>query len=123
MAMLIFAPLTAQAALNLGVGTDSLTETAGQTAGYGETDRTTFAQTIGQVVAIACSFLGIIFTVLLVYAGFYWMLARGEEEKVKKAIAIIRASIIGLIIVLAAYSISYYVTNAIFTVSAPPTQP
>jgi uncharacterized membrane protein len=74
-----------------------------------------FAAQIGQLVQTAMSFLGIIFTVLLIYAGFLWMTARGEETKVEKAKNIIITAIIGLIIVLAAYSISYFVTKALLS--------
>ena len=94
-------------AINLGT---ELTEDAAVMAGYsaGTTD-TTFAETLGTIVKAVLSLVGIIFTLLLVYAGFIWMTARGEEDKVKKATSIIQAAIIGLIITLAAYSITAFV--------------
>lgn len=101
------------AAINLGG--DLLRGAAGE-AGYDPgTTETTFAENIGSIVQAAMAFLGIIFTALLVYAGFYWMIARGDEEKVKKAQSIIRASIIGLVIVLASYSISFFVLEALLS--------
>jgi hypothetical protein len=39
------------------------------------------------------------------------MTARGDEGKVEKAVDIIRASIIGLIITLSAYAITFFVTS------------
>jgi len=53
----------------------------------------------------------------IVYAGYLWIIARGEEEKISKAKAIIRGSIIGLIVVLGAYAITAFVVSR-FTTSA-----
>ncbi|MBD3311357.1 MAG: hypothetical protein GF349_02570 [Candidatus Magasanikbacteria bacterium] len=94
-------------AIDLGTG---LTEDAALRAGYSAgTTETTFAETLGTVVKAALSLVGIIFTLLLVYAGYLWMTARGEEDKVNKATKIIQAAIVGLIITLAAYSITNFV--------------
>jgi hypothetical protein len=54
--------------------------------------------------------VGTIFFVLTIYAGILWMTARGDDKKVEKSIDIIRSSIIGLAVTLAAYSITYFVT-------------
>jgi cbb3-type cytochrome oxidase subunit 3 len=70
---------------------------------------------IGSIVQVALSFLGVIFLVLMVYGGFLWMTARGNEEQVAKAKNLITAAIIGLIIVLAAYAISYVLIEKIGT--------
>ncbi len=57
--------------------------------------------------------LGIIFIILIVYAGYIWMMAQGNEEDIEKAKKIIRNSIIGLIIIIAAYSITYFVFSSL----------
>jgi len=49
----------------------------------------------------------------IIYAGFIWITARGEEERIIKAKAIIRNSIIGLIIVFSAYAITAFVLDRI----------
>ena len=59
----------------------------------------------GQVIGVFISILGVIFLGLMVYAGFEYMMARGEEEKVKKSLATIRQAIVGLIITISAYAI------------------
>lgn len=68
---------------------------------------------IGQVVAAVIKgflgLLGIIFVVLIVIAGNKWMNARGNEEKVEEAQDTIRRAIIGLIITVSAYAITYFV--------------
>lgn len=55
------------------------------------------------------SLLGIIFVILMLYAGYVWMMAHGEEEEVRKAKQTIRRALIGLVIVVCAYSITYFV--------------
>ncbi|PIZ95368.1 MAG: hypothetical protein COX81_01015 [Candidatus Magasanikbacteria bacterium CG_4_10_14_0_2_um_filter_37_12] len=98
-------------AIDLGVG--SAKNAAGK-AGYDSaTNETTFAKTIGTVVQAILSLVGIIFLSLMVYAGYLWMTAMGEEEEVKKAKTIIRQSIIGLIITVGAYSITAFVLPVI----------
>lgn len=73
--------------------------------------------TIGSSVAIIIKaflgLLGIIFVFLMVYAGYHWMTAAGDEQKVTKAKDTLRTAIIGLIIIVAAYSITYFVLKAL----------
>ncbi len=66
---------------------------------------TTLPYVIGIVVQSALAMVGAIFIVLMLYAGYNWMIARGEEEKVSKAKDTITASIIGIIIVVGAWAI------------------
>ena len=54
-------------------------------------------------------FLGIIFLVLLIIAGFKYMTASGNEEQVKSALKHITQAVIGLVIVLSACGISYWI--------------
>ena len=60
-------------------------------------------------VGIGLSFVGIIFFLLMLYAGFQWMMAMGNSEKAEKSKDMIEAAVIGLIIVLAAYAIATFV--------------
>lgn len=57
--------------------------------------------------------LGIIFLVLIIYAGFEWMTAQGDEEKVTKAKDTLTRAVIGLVIIIAAYSITYFVFSSL----------
>jgi len=66
---------------------------------------------VGQVIQAGLGLLGVIFLCLTVYAGFLWMTAQGQEEKVEKALNIIKTAVVGLIITLAAYSISTFVVG------------
>lgn len=103
--------------------TGKLTNVAGQ-AGFQDEDPN-IATTIGTIIKGFLSLLGIVFMGYVIYAGQLWMTARGNEEQIIKAKAIIRGSIIGIIIIFAAYAITDFVISRAITASnysAPQTQ-
>ena len=69
---------------------------------------------VGTIINVALSLMGILATVLIVYAGFKWMTAGGNEENVKSAQKILMAAVIGLVIILAAYAISSFVLRSLY---------
>ncbi|MFH1291983.1 MAG: hypothetical protein ABIH87_02190 [bacterium] len=64
--------------------------------------------TVVFIIRILLTFLGTVFLCLMIYAGFLWMTAGGSEEKAEKAKKLIYQSVIGLIIIFAAYSITIF---------------
>ena len=50
---------------------------------------------------------------MIIYAGFEWMTAQGDEKKVDKAKDTLTRAVIGLIIIIAAYSITYFVFTSL----------
>ena len=68
---------------------------------------------VASAIQTVLGLLGMIFVILTLYAGFLWMTAGGEEEKVNDAISILRNAIIGLIIVIAAYAITAFVFSSV----------
>ncbi|MFA6306518.1 MAG: hypothetical protein WCV70_01335 [Patescibacteria group bacterium] len=88
----------------------------GGTAPYAAADQYKLAEIVGIVIQAFLGLLGVIFLVLIIYAGFNWMTAQGEEEKVNKAKDTLQRAVIGLIITIAAYAISTWVlVKLIFT--------
>ncbi|KKW32633.1 MAG: hypothetical protein UY76_C0021G0004 [Candidatus Uhrbacteria bacterium GW2011_GWA2_52_8d] len=82
------------------------------------TDATnTLPELIGNIIQVLLSVLGIIFVVLVVYAGFLYLTAGGEDTKVKKAKTLLTQSVIGLVIIVAAYAIAAFVIDALVDVS------
>ncbi|MFH1233207.1 MAG: hypothetical protein V1649_00970 [Patescibacteria group bacterium] len=65
---------------------------------------------IGTVIKAGLALLGVAFLGLIIYAGFIWMLARGNEQDITKARDLIISAIIGLIIILGAYAITVAVS-------------
>ncbi|MFA6018167.1 MAG: pilin [Patescibacteria group bacterium] len=74
--------------------------------------------TIGKLIAAMLSVLGVIFLLLIIYAGFTWMTAQGDPKAVDKAKDILIRSVVGLIILLSAYAISTFVINALSTATS-----
>lgn len=64
-------------------------------------------------LGLVLSVLGIIFLGLMLYGGLTWMTAAGDDAKIKKARELITAAVIGLIIVVAAYAVTYFVTTSL----------
>ncbi|KKR91945.1 MAG: hypothetical protein UU95_C0024G0007 [Parcubacteria group bacterium GW2011_GWC2_42_12] len=64
-------------------------------------------------IRIVLGFLGIIAMIIVLYAGFKWMLSGGSEEKVGEAKKMLIAGIIGLVLILSAYIIANFVINQI----------
>ncbi|OGH76836.1 MAG: hypothetical protein A2373_04240 [Candidatus Magasanikbacteria bacterium RIFOXYB1_FULL_40_15] len=65
--------------------------------------------TIASIINVALSLLGIIALVIVLYGGFKWMTAGGNDDQVGEARKMIVAGIIGLAIILSAYAISSFV--------------
>lgn len=68
---------------------------------------------VGKVIAAGLSLLGIVFFLLVLYAGFIWMKARGSAEEVEQAKNIIEGAVIGLVLVSAAYAIANFVFTSL----------
>lgn len=81
----------------------------GASAPYAATDQYKLAEIVGIVIQAFLGLLGVIFLALIIYAGYSWMTAQGEEEKVTKAKDTLMRAIVGLIITIAAYAISDWV--------------
>lgn len=62
-----------------------------------------------QIINTALGLLAILCTGLMIYAGFLWMTAGGNDEKVEKAKKTIWACVLGLLIILSAWGISSFV--------------
>lgn len=77
-----------------------------------EVDKTninTLTDYIGNIVSVALGLLGTIFIILFVYAGYTWMMAAGNVEKVTKAKDTLRAAVLGLVITAAVYAIWIFI--------------
>lgn len=68
---------------------------------------------IANIISIATGFLGIIAVALIVVSGFQWMTAGGDEDAVGRAKMRLGQGFIGLILILASWSIGYYVVNTL----------
>ena len=101
---LICAPMAVSAQ---GLTPDSFGISQPAAAGFrGSTD---IRITIAYIVKVILSFLGTVLFLIFLWAGFLWMTAGGNEEKVGQAKSWITGAVIGLIIILAAYGLTTFV--------------
>ena len=84
----------------------------GSATGLGTRD---VRETIGSIINVALSLLGIIVLVIIIYGGFLWMTAGGNDERVGEAKKWIFGGIIGLAIILSAYAIAKFVILNLYT--------
>ena len=93
-------------------GDDFSANTFQEATGMGDKDPRAIA---AAVIKVMLGFLGIIAVLIILYAGFLWMTAAGNEDKITQAKGMMSAGVIGLIIILAAFGIATFVMNALVT--------
>lgn len=112
--MIIIVPASAE----IDYGLDRTTEAIGKDQIVKKTsDDTTISSLVGNMIGYVLSFIGTIFMIAIIYGGFLWMTAKGNESQVDKAKTIMRNSIIGFVVVALAYVISTTVLNALFDIA------
>src|SRR5680860_730747 len=105
----VFSNLHAQSFdFNIDTGVDISANEAGfATGGAAESVNSI----IGMVIYVFLGLVGVLVLGLTIFSGIKWMIAQGNEEKVRKAKDGLLNSIIGLAIALSAYAISYFIIN------------
>ena len=73
-------------------------------------DFPSLASAVGSVLNILLTFIGTLVLLIVIYAGFTWATAAGNEEKIKKAKGMLVGGVIGLVIITtSAYLIGFVV--------------
>ncbi len=78
--------------------------------GLGQKD---LKESINSIIQILLSFLGILAVIIILWGGFMWMTAAGDEGKVDKAKKLIISGIVGIVIILSAYIIANFVITQV----------
>ncbi len=86
----------------------------GSTLGLGTAD---LQAAVLNIIRWILGLLGLIGVVMVLYGGFTWMTAGGNEEKIEKAKKIISAAIIGIVIVVLSWAIVTYSLNVLQNVT------
>jgi hypothetical protein len=68
---------------------------------------------IVNIINIVLGFLGLIAVIIIIYAGFIWMMSGGEAEKIDKAKKMLKNGLIGLVIILLSWGIVTYIFSQI----------
>ncbi|PLX20306.1 hypothetical protein C0584_06195 [Candidatus Parcubacteria bacterium] len=111
----LFAPSASAADINaadLWGGNDFSQTAFYNETGLGNADPRAIA---ASVIKVLLGFLGIIAVLIILFAGFLWMTAAGNDDKISQAKGMMSAGVIGLIIILAAFGIATFVMNALIT--------
>lgn len=85
-------------------------------SGFAVATEYTISTIMGKIIAGFLGLLGVIFITLMLYGGYNWMTAAGDEAKVTKAKNTIRRAIIGLVITVGSYAIWNYIWGAFVSV-------
>ena len=78
------------------------------------TDTPTIGTVIGRIATAILAFTGTVAFIIFLVGGFMWLTARGDDDQVTKARKFLMNGSIGVIIVVLAYSISYFITNVVY---------
>lgn len=92
---------------DFGIGNDSA---FGETTELASTD---IRVILGRIVQVFLGILGIIAVGIFLYAGFLWMTSGGDESKIASAKKTMINAVIGLVIILSAFSIVQFILNAL----------
>ncbi|MBI4457696.1 hypothetical protein HY633_01905 [Candidatus Uhrbacteria bacterium] len=98
-------------AAHAGAALDQL-KNAGTGAGF-NTEETDLPTIIGGIISGFLGFLGTIFVVLMIYAGYLYMTAQGNEDQVEQAKSLIKNAVIGMVIVFLAFAITEFVITQV----------
>jgi len=100
--------LGAQSAFAQGEPTPFSIEDIGSRIGLGGAD---LKETVLNIIQLLLGLMTLLAVALIIYGGFVWLTAAGNESNVDKAKSIISAAVIGLVIVLLAWAIVIFVAR------------
>lgn len=83
-------------------------ESIGSQVGLGEAD---LKETVINIIRWILGILALLAVIFVIYGGFLWLTAGGDEARIDKAKKVISGAVIGLIIVLLAWAIVIFVAN------------
>ncbi|MEK9157502.1 MAG: Ig-like domain-containing protein [Patescibacteria group bacterium] len=98
-----FVPVFAYAQIDNGAA-----DTVASNAGFSSMS---VYEILGTLINVFLGLLGVVFLLLVLYAGFLWMTAGGDDKQVDKAKKILINATVGLVITLSAFAITTFIVN------------
>lgn len=80
----------------------------------------TIASVLDEVIFSVLSLVGVLILILIIYAGFQWATARGNDTQVQTAQKTLIRGVIGLIIVFASFALTNFVLSGLRTATTAP---
>ncbi len=69
---------------------------------------------IGRIINILFGLLGAVVISFVIYGGYLWMTAAGDEKQVTQAKDVLKNTVIGLVIIASSYAITSYIMSRLF---------
>ncbi len=69
------------------------------------------------IINIVLGFLGLLSVILILFGGFKWMTAAGNDDQVASSKKLLIAAVIGLVIILSSYALAAFILDAIYRTS------
>lgn len=101
---------------NLGTAAREPFNLSGSEASTGESE-TSIGRVIGDVIKIILGFTGTIAFIVFLYGGFLWLTARGNDTQVDQAKKYLTNGVIGVVIIILAYSVTFFITDVLFEIT------
>jgi hypothetical protein len=95
-------------------------QTAAGTAGLPGGADADLGLMIGRIIGSLMGIIGSLLFLYMLYGGFRWMTAGGDAAAVTKAVSIIKNAIIGIMIIVFAYTLSNFVVTRLASVAGEP---
>lgn len=114
MTLLVGGASMANAQLKPGIFTNTAKEWFGgayDTGATGEGLQKSLPRAVGSVISAVLGLVGVILLVIMVYAGFLWLTAGGNDDQVGHAKQLIKNGVIGMAITLGAFIITQFVVD------------
>lgn len=108
--LLPFKPVVAQLDPEVLEGEDYLNELG---RGTEVLEKRALIPLLFNILRYLLGFTGVIAVTVIIWAGYSWMTAAGNEEKVKKAKQTLQNGVIGLIVIMTAYVLIVFVIKSI----------
>lgn len=68
-------------------------------------------------INVLLGFAGVVAICFIIYGGWIWMNAKGNEAQVEKAKKLLKNAVIGLLIILSAFALSIYITRVLLGIT------
>jgi hypothetical protein len=91
----------------------------GKELGY-KTDAVTkdiFLAKVGTIISTVLGLLGVLVLVMIIYYGFIWMTAGGNEKAITEAKDSFQSLIVGLILILGAYAVTSFILTMVSNIN------
>lgn len=76
-------------------------------------ETTNINEVIGRLITSLLGVTGSIALLMFVYGGFLWLISAGEPDKVKKGKEVMKWSVLGLVVIVGAYTIVRAIVSAL----------